>query len=220
MKQRNIAIGIVVVLVLMAVAPSASVQPKLTLTTDKSTYNWNEAPQITINNAGNTSVIIDSGTLQITNSSGVIDRKYIDVVLSPKSSYTVQLDVLPAGKYKVVLVYSLESNRNIRYNFSSNVFVVSASPFLTTVVYGGVQGVKFNVTNPGTQPIDLSLLEIQVYTDTGMPLYDPFSVYPSYYPLQPNTSYEFTWGIFGGIPAGTYQAKMKMVIDDDLFTVK
>lgn len=217
MKQRNIVIGIVVVLVLMSMAASASVQPKITLTTDKSTYNWNEAPAVTISNLGYTKIYVDSGTLQITNSSGVVDRKYIDVALDPKTSYTEQLNLLPAGEYRVFLVYSLESNRNIRYNFSSNVFVVSASPYLTTA--GNAQGITFNVTNPGTQPIDLSLLEIQVYTDYGMPLYDPFSVYPSYYPLQPNASYEFTWGVFGGIPAGTYKAKMKMVLDDDLFTV-
>lgn len=229
MKQMNKAIGIIVVLVLMAAAASASVQPKITLTTDKSMYNWNEAPQVIINNAGSTSLNIRSVELQIKDDSGVsVYYQQIDIGrLKPKMNYTVWLgQPLPAGSYKAVLVYSLSGSRT-RYTISSNGFVVAAPLILKTEVYGSSQGVKFNVTNLGTQPIDLSSVKMQVYTAAGVPLYDLFSVYPSYYPLQPNKSYEFTWGVFGGIPAGTYRAKMTvltnggvLVIDGDLFAVK
>lgn len=229
MKQMNKAIGIIVVLVLLATAASASVQPKLTLTTDKSLYNWNDVPQVIISNAGSTNLNIVSATLQIKDGSGVsVYYQQIDIGrLKPKMNYIVRLNqLLPAGSYKAVLVYSLAGSMT-RYTISSNVFVVAAPLILKTEVYGSVQGVKFSVTNPGTQPIDLSSVKMQVYTAAGVPLYDPFSVYPSYYPLQPNTSYGFTWGVFGGIPAGTYRAKMTMqtsngilVIDGDLFTVK
>lgn len=234
MKQRNIAIGmgIVVVLVLMAMATAASasasafVQPNLTLTTDKSMYNWNETPQVIFNNTGNTKLYIEFGSLYIKNSSGAVYHEYLDIVLNPKSNYTEKLILLPAGKYFVYFVYPpFESNRNIRVNFTSNVFVVAPPLTLTTKVYGCARVVKFNITNPGTRPIDLSPIKLQVYTVAGVPIYNQFSLFPSY-SLQPNKSW-FTWSDFEGIRAGTYQAKMTMqtsngvvVINGDLFTVK
>jgi uncharacterized membrane protein len=232
MKQTNKVIGIIVVLALLAAAASASVPAKLTVTTDKNTYNWNEKrPQVIIYNAGNTTLDIASATLQITNDSGIsIYRQQLDIdVLKPKRNYTVTVrlnSLLPAGKYKAFLVYSL-SGCKVKYTVSSDIFVVSPPLVLTTVV-NGAKDVRFTVTNPGTQDIDLSLVKMQVYSDKDVPLYGSFSVCPSCDPLQPNKSIEFGWGVFGGTPAGIYQGKMLiqtsgnwiLVVNGDVFIVK
>jgi hypothetical protein len=237
MKQINKVLGIIVVLALLAVAASASapVQAKLTLTTDKSTYNWNEQrPQVIIYNAGNTALNVVSATLQIINDGDVsIFRQQIDIdVLKPKQNYTatVRLNtLLSAGKYKAVLVYSLSGCGKIKYTVSSNVFVV-APPLVLTTVVNGAKDVRFTVTNPGTKAFDLlSLVKMQVFnSDTDVPLYSPFIVCPSCDPLQPNKNIEFGWGVFGGTPAGTYRGKMLiqterygiLVVNGDVFVVK
>jgi hypothetical protein len=235
MKQINNIIGIIVVLALLAATASASVpiQAKLTLTTDKNTYNWNEKrPQVIIYNAGNTALDIGSAVLQITNDSGVsLFRQQINIDVSkPKQNYTATIrlnNLLPAGKYKAVLVYSL-SRSGIKYTISSNVFVVTPPLVLTTVV-NGAKDVRFTVTNPGSQDIDLSLVKMQVCSsETGVPLYGSFSVCPSCDLLQPNKSVEFGWGVFGGTPTGKYRGKITMqtqgngvlVVNGDVFVVK
>jgi hypothetical protein len=235
MKQISKVIGIIVVLALLAATASAyaSVPVKLTLTTDKNTYNWNEKrPQVIIYNAGNTALDIGSAVLQITNDSGVsIYRQQIDIdILKPKQNYTATVrlnNLMPAGKYKAVLVYSLSGSR-IKYSVSSNVFVVTPPLVLTTVV-NAARDIRFTVTNPGTQAITLSLVKMQVCSgDTGVPLYSSFSVCPSCDPLQPNKSVEFGWGVFGGTPTGKYLGKIMMqtesngvvVVNGDVFTVR
>lgn len=233
MKQINKVIGIIVVLAVLAAIASASVPAKLTLTTDKGIYNWSEnRPQVIIYNAGNTVLDIRSATLQITNDSGVsIYRQKVDIdILKPRQNYTatVRLNkLLPAGEYKAVLVYSLSGSGKTKYTVSSNAFVVAPSLTLTTMV-NGAKDVRFMVTNPGTQAIDISKIKMQVCSDKGAPLYSPFSICPSCDPLQPNKSIKFGWGVFGGIPAGTYQGKMMLqtssngvlVINGDTFEVE
>jgi hypothetical protein len=233
MKQINKVIGIIVALSLLAATASASapVHSKLTLTTDKNIYNWDERPQVIIYNAGNAALGICSATLQITNDSGIsIFRQQIDIdVLKPKQNYTIAVrfnSLLPAGKYNAVLTYSL-SVRGTKYTISSDVFVVSPPLVLTTMVKGD-KDVRFTITNPGTQAIDLSLVKMMVCSNKGVPLYSPFSVCISCNPLQPNTSTGFGWSVFGGTPAGTYRGKIMiqtprdgvLVVNGDLFMVK
>lgn len=231
MRMVNKIIGLLLVFALAAAAASASA-PKLTLGTDKTLYNWNEEPVFYINNTGN-DLNIYSATLQITDDKGVSISRPVTIsnrvsVLRTKLNYTIRwaefnYGLLPAGKYKALVVYSVPGSRD-KY-VSSNVFVV-APPLILTTTKNSTSGVVFRVTNTGTQPIDLSSVDLQVYTDKGVPVYDPFPVYPSYYLLKPGKSYDFAWGVFGGIPAGTYQAKMYLqagpkllVINGNVFTV-